>query len=128
MVAFITILAELERSREESGAPLTPLRVCLMEPILPKETDVEATVQAIAAYQSIQAESTALAEQDRFAQLLSEARHSPQALKALRRQSAWRLHPDRSTTERDIASVSLSDVNAAIDAALTACSPSVRRG
>ncbi len=97
MVAFITILAELQRSREESGALLTPLRVCLKEPLLPKETDVKATAQAIAAYRSIQAESTALVDQDRFAQLLMEARHSPQALKALRRQSAWRLHPDRCT-------------------------------
>lgn len=54
----------------------------------------------------------------RFPRLLETARRAPQHLRALRREMAWRLHPDRAGADARAASERMAQFNAMIDAAL----------
>lgn len=132
MVAFVKVLDEVERRSIEAVQSFKLPNLGLAEPSLFAEKAV-ATAHVVAAYQSFQpkassppASSSALCAPSRpkpvsqppFASMMAEARHSAQSLKALRRQLAWRLHPDRRPEDY---ALSLAEVNAAIDAALARC-------
>lgn len=126
MVAFAEVLAELAKHREEAGASAKPARITLIEPFLPGQSNIAAAAQAHAVYQRLQEELAPRIENE-FPKLLQEARHSARDLKALRRRFAWRLHPDREKKGSAVEPVSLSEVNAAIDAALANCFSNGRR-
>lgn len=126
MVAFVSVLAEFERRCEEVDRPIASSCRGPIGPLLLEQANIKVAAQAIAAYRCVQAELTPALEPDPFPRLLLEARHSAQGLKALRRRLAWRLHPDRAMAEGDRPSLSLSDVNAAIDAALASQAFSAR--
>lgn len=127
MVAFVSVLAEVEKCSEEAGRSFIPLRGGMMEPFLLLNVNRASPARVIAAYQCVQADQTIDAVSDSFPRLLSEAKGSTQALQALRRRLAWRLHPDRGIGSSVPASLSLSEINAAIDEALASCSTSGRR-
>ncbi|WP_363346625.1 hypothetical protein [Methylocystis echinoides] len=131
MVAFVSVLIEVERRSEEVQRPFTPLHVGFTEPLPPFEANARAARQVIAAYRRFQQEQppapAGRAVDDPFPELLSQARHSARDLKSLRRRLAWRLHPDRGAATDDTPSLSLSEINATIDAALARCSSSGRR-
>jgi hypothetical protein len=121
MVAFVKVLDEIEKRSSEAGGTFTSLRFGLVAPdMLQAGSAPVAAVQALAAYRSVQIEPTTTTplpqpEPEPIADLMAEAVRSPQRLHMLRRQLAWRLHPDRKP-EQD--SQPLAEVNAAIDAAL----------
>ncbi|RTL84693.1 MAG: hypothetical protein EKK29_13685 [Hyphomicrobiales bacterium] len=121
MVAFAKVLAELGNHQEETGASPEPSRMRLIEPFLPRQSNISAAPQAHAVYQRLQEELAPRIE-DEFPKLLMEARHSAPHLRALRRRFAWRLHPDREKIGAAVEPISFSEVNAAIDAALANCS------
>ncbi len=134
MVAFIDVLHEVEALAAEANRPFAAPQLGLTEVVCAQATVTAATGKAESAYRSFQGEpppeQCAELRQElpskgrlRFAQLLSEARHSPAALRALRRRLAWRLHPDRGLCNDAGFPLSLSEVNAQIDAALTSGLP-----
>jgi hypothetical protein len=124
MVAFEKVLDEVQRRAGDAGEALQSLRLGAVTPDLPRlGTESLATAHAVAAYQSMQGETWTAPPQARqetapIPDLMAEACRSPNKLKKLRRQLAWRLHPDREPM-RD--SRPLAEVNAAIDAALAGC-------
>lgn len=120
MAAFVEVLDQIEKRSCEPGT-FTSLRFGLMAPDMPNAGAAPVgAAQALAAYRSVQVEPRAFTppvqpEPHPLASLMAEAVHSPQRLLMLRRQLAWRLHPDRKP-EQD--SQPLAEINAAIDAAL----------
>jgi hypothetical protein len=127
MVAFVEVLDEVGERRAEAGRSFAPFKIELVETYPPQiETTRLGTAQAVSAYRHVQGEQPASSpprqKGENFSTLVAEAFHSTQRLKKLRRQLAWRLHPDRAA-ERD--SQPLAEINAAIDAALARC-PSAR--
>ncbi|WP_281800930.1 hypothetical protein [Methylocystis echinoides] len=120
MAAFVEVLDQIEK-RSCAHGTFTSLRFGLVAPDMPNAGAAPVgAAQALAAYRSVQVEPRAPTppvqpEPDPLASLMAEAVHSPQRLLMLRRQLAWRLHPDRKP-EQD--SQPLAEVNAAIDAAL----------
>jgi hypothetical protein len=124
MVAFVKVLDEVGERCAEAGRSLAPYKIELVEPYAPQvEATHLGTAHAVSAYRQVQGEQSASSrpshKTENFAKLISEAVQSAQRLKKLRRQLAWRLHPDRAT-ERG--SQPLAEINAAIDAALARCS------
>ncbi|MGJ0508744.1 MAG: hypothetical protein ACR652_16780 [Methylocystis sp.] len=122
MSAFVKVLDEVQVRAREAGRSAKPFTIGLAQAYDHPAEDSVTTAHAVAAYRLFQRE--ARAEQPPPPQkptpapvssLVAGAMQSPQRLKALRRQLAWRLHPDRDP-DRD--SGAMAEVNAAIDAAL----------
>jgi hypothetical protein len=128
MVAFIVILDEVETRTASANQPFAPPQLGLTEVCCAPATNATAIAKVETAYRRFRREPRPTPEPQRapprnddpeqFARLLSGAGYSPSQLKALRRRLAWRLHPDRGPTGDAAPTLSLSDVNAAIDAAL----------
>jgi uncharacterized membrane protein YccC len=117
MVAFVEVLDEVGERCAEAGRSFA-------EPYAPHiEATRLGTAHAVSAYRHVQGERPESLppkhKTENFTKLISEAVQSTQRLKKLRRQLAWRLHPDRGH-ERDPRP--LPEINAAIDAALARCS------
>jgi hypothetical protein len=131
MVAFIVILDEVETLAGNANRSFAPPQLGLTEVCCARATNATAIAKAETAYRSLQREpqptprpepQTAPSRNDdseQFARLLSGVGHSAPDLKALRRRLAWRLHPDRRPAGDTALGLSLCDVNAAIDAALS---------
>lgn len=124
MSAFVKVLDEVQIRAREAGRSAKPFTIGLAQAYDHPAEDSVTTAHAVAAYRLFQRE--ARAEQPPPPQtptpvssLVSGAMQSPQRLKSLRRQLAWRLHPDRGP-DRD--SGAMAEINAAIDAALGRCS------
>jgi hypothetical protein len=124
MVPFARVLDDVERLSSEARRASRPFNIGLAEPLAPQNAEKpEAAAQAIAAYRSLQGEppaprSPANPRISVDTEMAPEAIRSPRKLKALRRQLAWRLHPDRGP---DGDWRPLAEINAAIDAALAQC-------
>jgi hypothetical protein len=122
MVAFVEVLDEVGERCAEAGS-FAPFKIELVEPYtLQFEATHFGAERAVTAYRHVQGEQPASPPPRRkvedFSTLVAEAFHSAQRLKKLRRELAWRLHPDRGP-ERDPRP--LAEINAAIDAALARC-------
>lgn len=124
MIAFVEILDEVENQCPEISRSFAPLRIDLVEPYAPQlESHRLGAAHAVSVYRDVQGDRTASPPQpqknENFAQLIAEAVQSARRLKALRRDLAWRLHPDRDPRQDG---KPLAEINAAIDAALARCS------
>lgn len=117
MVAFVEVLDKVEqRSREAEGA-FRAFYIGLAEPCVSQCAERPmATAQAVAAYHSNRGDTAAPPLSEQAAPDHEIDLHAPpQRLKRLRRELAWRLHPDRDPAR---GSSPMAEVNAAIDAAL----------
>ncbi len=123
MVAFVKILDEVENQGAEISRSFAPHRIDLVEPYAPQlESQRLGAAHAVSVYRDVQGDRMATPSQpqkgENFAQLIAEAVQSARRLKALRRDLAWRLHPDRDCRQDG---KPLAEINAAIDAALARC-------
>lgn len=124
MIAFVKILEDVDNQCEESGRSFAPLRIELVEPYAPQlESNRLGAAHAVAVYRDVQSDRATSSpppqKNENFAQMIAEAVQSARRLKALRRDLAWRLHPDRDSRQDG---KPLAEINAAIDAALARCS------
>lgn len=124
MIAFVKVLDDVENQCAEISRSFAPLRIELVEPYAPQlESHCLGAAHAVSAYRDVQGDRTASPappqRNENFTQLIGEAVQSAQRLKALRRDLAWRLHPDRDPRHDG---KPLAEINAAIDAALARCS------
>lgn len=131
MVAFVNILDEVERRFERTAQPAMLPHICPAQLFAPFSAEKSVAIERVlAAYQHFQRQETQLAQLQKakpesFSRLILDAIDSPEQLQLLRRELAWRLHPDRQASDEAFASNALAEVNAAIDAALARCRTNV---
>lgn len=125
MVAFVKVLDEVESFFNMAASHSTaPPHMEAIEPYLPAMAEkAMPTAHVVAAYRSLQHETTPAVREsppktESLPELMAAAHQSARSLRGLRRRLAWRLHPDRAPHD---SAFTLSDVNAAIDAALKKC-------